>query len=60
METNFYIPKSDEDLVYRASRYVKSCSPHSIYFPSKRVLFKIMRACIGVQDPQELWFQLKN
>ena len=52
METKFYIPKTDEDLVYRSDRYVKGNSPNSIYFPSKLVLFKIMRACIGVENPK--------
>ena len=55
-ETNFAIPKTDEDLVYRGDRYVKEYSPKVIYFPSKMCLFKIMRACIGVDDPKELWF----
>ena len=59
METNFNIPKTDEDYVYRLNRYVQEYSPNAIYFPSKMVLFKIMRACIGVDDPKKLWFNLK-
>jgi len=51
METTFLIPTSNNDLVYRSQRYVKGNSPNSIYFPSKMVLFKIMRACIDVNHP---------
>ena len=56
METTFAIPQSDKDLVYRIDRYVKGNSPNAIYFPSKMVLFKIMRACIDVQSADQLWF----
>ena len=60
METSFNIPTTDEDLVYRGDRYVKKCSPNAIYFPSKKVLFKIMRACLDVTDPEKLWFKMKD
>ena len=56
METSFIIPTTDEDLVYREERFVYKNSPHTLYFPSKKVLFKIMRACIGITDPKDLWF----
>ena len=56
METNFNIPRTDKDLVYNIDRYIEGNSPHSIYFPCKQVLFKIMRACIDVEDEQSLWF----
>ena len=51
METKFIIPKTDDDLVYRGDRYLEGNSPNAIYFPSKLLLFKIMRACINVDDP---------
>ena len=57
METTFFIPKTEEDLVYRGDRYVKGNSPNAIYFPSKKMLFKIMRACIDVEDENKLWFK---
>ena len=60
METSFRIPKTDEDLVYRIDRYIENNSPTSIYFPSKMCLFKIMRACIDIEDPEHLWFKIKN
>ena len=60
METSFSIPITDGDLVYRIDRYVKGYSPNSIYFPSKKTLFKIMRACINVDDPEKLWFKINE
>ena len=56
MESSFRIPITDEDLVYRVNRYTKGNSPNTLYFPSKMMLFKMMRACIGVTDPKDLWF----
>ena len=48
METNFSVPQSEEDLVYRIDRYIDGESPKCIYVPSKLILWKIMRACIGI------------
>ena len=39
METNFLVPETEEDLVYRPNRYVEGESPNLLYFPSKLVLF---------------------
>ena len=50
MDTNFAVPLTDEDLVYRGSRYVKGNSPNVLYFPSGIMLQKIIRACIGVES----------
>ena len=50
METEFNIPQTDEDLVYRIDRYEKGLSPKVLYFPSNFILFKIMRACIDIKD----------
>ena len=50
MDTNFATPKTDEDLVYRGSRYVEGNSPNVLYFPSALILQKIMRACVGVHN----------
>ena len=56
METDFAVPHTQEDLVYRGDRYVKGTSPYVIYYPSKLMLFKLMRACIGVEREEDLWF----
>ena len=48
METHFHVPETQEDLVYRGNRYIKGNSPNLLYFPSKLLLFKIMKACVGI------------
>jgi len=53
--------KGDSDtshipLVYPAERYVEGNSPYCLYIPSNELMFKLMRACIGVKKPQDLWF----
>ena len=49
--------KNKEDLVYAPSRYVAEHSPIVIYLPNKSVMVKIMRACLGVNDLDELWIR---
>ena len=56
MDVNFYVPTAENDLVYRGTRYVKGNSPNCIYFPCNKLLFKLMRACIGVTHPDFFWF----
>ena len=56
MESEFVIPVTEEDLVYRENRYIYKDSPNMLYFPSKMLLFKIMRACIGIDIAEDLWF----
>ena len=50
METHFHVPDTDDDLVYRVNKYVEGDSPALLYFPSKLLLFKIMKACVGVKN----------
>lgn len=40
-------PKTVTDLVYNLNRYQHDHSPMIIYIPSKAILFKMMRACVG-------------
>lgn len=42
------IPVANTDLVYDAHRLVPDSIPLTVYLPSKRLLLKIMRACVGV------------
>jgi len=44
------------DYKYHAS---KSRSPTCIYMPSRPLLLKILRACMGVNEVEELWFNRK-
>ena len=57
---DFEIPTQDLDFIYEDSRYKKDNSPNCIYIPSKKVMLKIMRACIGVKDEKDLWFQYQK
>ena len=49
-------PQSFQDFVYPMSRMDEYSSPRVIYLPSKDVMLKLMRACIGVRFVDELWF----
>ena len=59
-QSNFIIPKVKEDMVYEESRYKKGESPKSIYVPSHILMFKLMRACINVTAPEDLWFNKED
>jgi hypothetical protein len=56
MESKFEIPKSKDHLVYHKSLYEDGNNPCCLYFPSKLLLFKIMKACIGIENKEDLWF----
>ena len=45
-----------EDLVYPESRISFPISPGLVFYPRKEVMLKLMRACIGVEEEEELWF----
>jgi hypothetical protein len=42
--------------VYKDARYTPDHSPSVIYIPTKTLMIKMMRACIAVDDPADLWF----
>ena len=48
------------DLAYPVPRYHDDRSPMCLYIPSPSVLFKMMRACIGVEEVEELWMYNEN
>jgi hypothetical protein len=52
----FSIPIKEDDLVYGNDRYIYKNSPNMLYFPSKSLLFKLMRACVGIVNEDDLWF----
>ena len=43
------------DFTYQISRYHEDWSPMAVYIPSNDVLFKMMRATIGVTRVEDLW-----
>ena len=49
-------PKEYQDLVYFPDRFVKGESPKCIYFPCRKLMFKMMRACIDIKNEKDLWF----
>jgi hypothetical protein len=56
MESKYKLPITADNLVYATERFTEGNSPNTLYFPSKLLLFKIMKACIGVKFKEHLWF----
>ena len=50
------VPVSINDMVYDYKRYYPANSVPQIYIPRKELMYKLMRACMGVEDASELWF----
>ena len=59
-EDNLFTPTLPEtyvDSVYPAGRMAdKDVSPMCIYIPSDLIMFKMIRACIDIEDVSKLWF----
>ena len=53
----FKVPLYTEDLIYEHGRYHEEYQPLMIYIPRKDVMMKLMRACIGIKNERELWFE---
>ena len=43
------------DISYDPQRYDEVCSPMCVLVPHRDVLFKMMKACVGVEKVQDLW-----
>ena len=56
MEMDFEMPSKEDDLLYAPTRYKYQVSPSTIFLPSRKVLLKIMRACIDIEDEADLWY----
>ena len=54
------MPTDYDSPVYAESRYEVGTSPTVIYIPKKEVMFKIMRACIGIKRVEDIWINVKN
>jgi hypothetical protein len=52
------LPGEPYDKVYPDLWYRESSCPYCIYIPRKEIMLKMMRACIGISDVQDLWFNL--
>jgi len=53
---DFETPHATEVLVYDKARFLEGQSPALLFMPSKPVMIKLMRACVEVQTPKDLWF----
>lgn len=53
---NLVVPEVPTDLVYQRSRYSPDYSPLCIYVPKMEIMLKMMRACVEVKNPHDLWF----
>lgn len=42
------------------SKYKEEVSPDSVYLPSNELLFKMMRACVGCEEVEDLWIYNKQ
>ena len=53
------IPDTFAEEVYSSSRMgdVKF-PPRCLFLPSNEIMTKMILACVGVSDPQKLWFKL--
>ena len=57
---DFKIPEKVTHEVYAEPRMTDStCSPLCVYVPTTQLMFKLIRACIGVESVKDLWF-MKN
>ena len=50
------LPPETMELVYDRDRYMAKQSPKPIFIPNRKIMLKIMRACIGIKDEKDLWF----
>ena len=47
---------TSEKLIYPEHKYNSEQSPTCVYMPSRPMILKILRACMGVEQVEELWF----
>ena len=45
--------------VYKKSRYTHDVPPQTIYIPRREIMFKMMTACVGVKEIDDLWLSKK-
>ena len=48
-----------EKLIYSAHKYKQGTYPRCIYMPTRPMMLKIIRACMGCLSVDELWFNRK-
>lgn len=50
------LPQNPEDMAYPRSHMKEAVTPLGIFIPRRELLLKMMRACIGVTDKNQLWY----
>ena len=48
-------PRFVSEMAYESDRFIPKLAPFVIYIPKKEIMWKIMRACIGVTTKEGLW-----
>ena len=56
IDFDYKIPNEPGELVYNKKWYQDQTHVLGLYVPSRKVMWKIMRACLNVQSEHELWF----
>jgi hypothetical protein len=51
---------SADSMAYPHIKYINGIIPDMIFLPRLEIMFKIIRACVCVSSPKELWFKNKN
>ena len=54
------VQEDPDVLIYQDSRFVKEASPTAVFIPSNELIFTMMRACIAVEKPEDLWINKKG
>ena len=55
MDLNASVVQDSTVFIYPRDKILAKNSPMQIYIPSAAVMFKMMRACIDIKDPSDLW-----
>jgi hypothetical protein len=43
-------------MLYPESEFLDDAAPKMYYFPSRVVMFNILRACLGCEKKEDLWY----
>ena len=53
---NIALHEKFDSLAYHQNRFTAGQSPICLFIPRKEIMLKLMRACIYVAQPNNLWF----
>ena len=58
-EYSYLLKENITDCTYNINRYHEDQSPMLVYIPNKPLIFKMMKACIGIDKVEDLWIYHK-